>query len=609
MGEAKPDAQAKPANKPDTKISGIGEEARRIKGLAISSLASFDQDRFYKFLWEATNPFKADDRDIAAKTIDLRLDELLQLRIENLLLDKANGLYTKVFEKSEDPTLKKLQENYTAAIEEYKKEHKDALPKDKDLEKLNEAFVLADKNKILFEDFKMAILNENKALMTTRVAAAKESDVFVVGTEIKDLPKPWVPHTRRFETAVIPGYGDPSVKKVDGNGQEHEIPVNIASFHEKKLRGLYLDLTIVPQDPKTPKIKVVKVGHDAGEAIKVTAGGATINHIAAVVAVPGQFIPYEKLFEMAMEYYDGEGNKRKFLGSEETKRKGDTVIEVINVQAENQKKHLDKQGNAFLKAANRGDNSFVNLQQPLDNFLNDIANLPTKVENNVIKLDFGPKQNPKIRIKNKEVIEAIESAFANAQHDVENKNEDVIIARKRALSQYKYLKELLHKHPEEPKTEAAKEKDKSSATDIDKLLKTHALEGLIWKYDDVTERQIKAEEGAPKRKNNKRVQQRKEAAEEGRDNNRLKAISMFSEAYELQRVLEDLKNLKEAIKEHYVTPEVAEAAQKPNPVAGLSDEDLRVMRIAMNIPVLPTVPASADKKLPPAPTRTGASPA
>ncbi|NBO18855.1 MAG: hypothetical protein EBV03_06450 [Proteobacteria bacterium] len=175
-----------------------------------------------------------------------------------------------------------------------------------------------------------------------------------------------------------------------------------------------------------------------------------------------------------MDYYNGDTAKHKLLGGKEAKKKGDAVIEVINIQVENQKNLLDKQGNAYLKIVGLGNTAFTDMQQPMDNFLDKVARLPTKKMGGKITLDVA-----KVDIKNPKVIKAIEDAFNEAQKDIDEKNAKEVDARKRALSQNDYLKELMKKHPAPP----ARGVDMVSATEIDDLIKNNALGDLVWKPD------------------------------------------------------------------------------------------------------------------------------
>lgn len=555
--------------------SGIGTKAEKIKALVVTTLGTYDQRRFYPFLTNEVNPYKEDNGLNNVK--DLRLDDVLQMRVERQLFPKRvkvdrngapmldgkfnvvleevpnGGLAGEKFKDSKDLALAALQKNYTAAVNKYKADN-GVFPKGEALEKLHRDFLKDDANKKLIEDLKITLLDDNKAKLTNRVKNADMNGrgadkAMIVGVNTSffepraqaNLKSFSLPPERTFFTPVHIGTTDP------GDAGE----LNAAAFKTRYYRELYLDMKY---DPATKKIEM---GHDANEKVAV-AYGLVVNNVggrlpankiynAADVAAPGQFVPYEKLFEMAMDYYNGDTAKHKLLGGKEAKKKGDAIIEVVNVQVIDQKKLLDKQGDYYLKMSGMNKNTpFQDLQGPLNNFLDDISRFKTKKVGDKITLDRDA-----IDIKNPEVIKAIEDAFNEAQKDIDEKGAKEVTARKRALSQNVYLKELLRKHP--PLTEAEakarfaqlkrdnpgvaddelrKKLDNRSAKDIDALVKKHELDGLQWRFD-VADSNDRA------------------TAEQKRDYMRQAAIGLFSEAYELERVTEDMKNLKEAIKNHY----------------------------------------------------------
>ncbi len=542
--------------------TGIGKPAEDLKSLIATSLGGIDNDRYYKFLFAETNPFKIEDPAIPNKVIDLKLDEVLKMRLDAALLDKEKGLYAKKFAASQDPTLKTLQVNYTKLVDAYKAAHNDKMPVGDDLKDLNKEFLEEAANKKLFEAMKIKLLSDNTAKMTTRVSTARAADEFIVGSL-------GVPPVRRFTTPVIIGKGDPGFNGLN----------NVAAFQTTALRSFYLDLTT-----DQAKKRLV-MGHEPNE--RIVAGGFT--HLASREAPSGQFIPYEKMFEMAMEYYTGGSEKHKLLGAKDSKRMGDSVMEGIQVQFQNQKSHLNKQGNAFLHDAGLVDNSFVNLQQPLRNFLDDIARFKTKTVAGKIKLDMTD-----INIKNPKVVKAIEDAFDLAQPEITDKKADYIVARRRALSRNQFLKELLHKHDKEPNDAAAKARDVTSATEIDTLVEKHTIGNLIWVNDPAA---------ANARQN----------AATTRDGKRLTAISMFSEAYELDTLIENIKKMQEEIKTHY-GPNFLSAVEQDrgtvvaaNAPANAPVEPIDPMT-GLTIPELEALRLATSAGAPPAPARSEATP-
>ena len=484
--------------------SGIGTKAEKIKALVVSTLATYEQRRYYPFLTNEVNPFKLDIGP--GKVKDLRLDDVLQLRIKSALID-FKGLLNKKHTDSKDLDLAALQKDYTKRVDAYKAANGNRMPAGADLVTLNKEFLADDANKKLIENLKITLLDDNKAQQTKRVAGATPASQLVVGDGRSLTPG------RTFFTPVVIGTTDPG----------DEGMANAAAFKAPGFRSFYLDLAYDPAK------KTLVMGHERGQVVKVGA----VQHPAGSRAPAGHFIPYEKLFEMSMDYYNGDTAKHKLLGGKEAKKKGDAVIEVINIQVENQKNLLDKQGNAYLKIVGLGNTAFTDMQQPMDNFLDKVARLPTKKMGGKITLDVA-----KVDIKNPKVIKAIEDAFNEAQKDIDEKNAKEVDARKRALSQNDYLKELMKKHPAPP----ARGVDMVSATEIDDLIKNNALGDLVWKVD------ARAGERGPTA---------------GADSRRLDTIAIFSEAYELKRVQEDMKNLKEAIKNHYPNEGLGMNAPQP----------------------------------------------
>lgn len=559
--------------------SGIGKPAADLKQTVESALADYEKKYYYNHIQDESNPYKIEANQKDIKIENRSLDALLTARIENAIFgkrikldpktkqptynvknqiiledDPTIGLPGAKFKDSKDPTLKELQKLYDDAIAAHKAGNGNVAPKGEDLDAFNRAFLKKPENQKLVEELKIKLLEDNRAKLSLRVSNAKDASTLVVGNTAmnRDIgDRNTLEPARAYFTPVFIGTSDPA-----NTGQ-----ANHAAFKTRGFREWYMDLKY-DKDKKT-----IEMGHDVGEQmiipfkvndVRDPRGMAMIDRFFVVKAEeqapPGQFVPYEKLFEMAMTYYDP-SPIHKVLGDKEAKKKGDAVMSVMLMQLDDQMKLLDKRGNLLVKQIDpRAPNTFVDLQNPLENFIAKLTNLDdgAKKEGDAGFLKIEDKHD----IKNKPLKKVIEDAYNEAEELIKNGMEREK-ARALILAKPDNLKQLLRKYPEPTKAELDKiikdQKlkdanpgktleelreiaDTRSARLVDDLVKKNGLEILNWTFDD---EKLDSVEPA------------KLKLPEMRDVKRQEVIRLLSEQQELKRLNKNLEKMMQQINQHY----------------------------------------------------------